>query len=105
LMSTAIVTLLVIWGYGLWLQQSRRVVASSNDRETADLRVALTASLTAAGAHAMLSGIIVMPLSQLAGALIIGICLAVYRQGQLTDAAAPATWPCEWGCCWRWVPS
>jgi hypothetical protein len=78
LVSTIIVIFIVLWGYVQWVRQCRQVVEHSKDKEI-ELRIALTVSLTAASIHAMLSGIIVMPLSQLVGALIIGICLGIYH--------------------------
>lgn len=66
--SALIVLGLVLWGFGAWVRQSRRVIG----RRTAGIRIALTASLVAAAAHALVSGIIVMPVSQMWGVVIIG---------------------------------
>jgi O-antigen ligase len=89
LVSTVIVVFIVLWGYIQWVRQSKQIAKHSKDNEI-ELRIALTVSLTAAGIHAMLSGIIVMPLSQLLGALIIGMSLGIYHTEQKMETT-PST--------------
>lgn len=50
-------------------------------------RVALLWSFLAASIYSLLCGVIVMPMSQLLGALIIGLMLAEYRAGQIAIGA------------------
>ncbi len=65
---------LVGWGFIAWIRQSKRVMF----RRTAPIRIALTAALVAGAAHAMVSGIIVMPVSQIWGVLVIGTVWGLY---------------------------
>lgn len=83
LFSVLIVIGLAVWGFGAWARQSRHVLS----RRTTALRVALTATLVAAAAHAMVSGIIVTPVSQMWGVVIIGGAWGCY-------AARPSS---RWG--------
>jgi len=61
-LSTALVSGLILWAGVRWLRQERNGNATSNT-DTA-VRVGLVASVVAATAHAMVSGLLVMPVSQ-----------------------------------------
>jgi putative inorganic carbon (HCO3(-)) transporter len=62
--STALMSGLVVWGGWSWIRREMRGTLEDTT-ETNGVRVALVASLLAGTAHAMVSGIIVMPVSQM----------------------------------------
>jgi len=66
------------WGAWCWIQQERNQVEPVSDAETA-LRVGLVASLGAGAAHALVSGLLVMPVSQTLAALVVGWAWGRYR--------------------------
>lgn len=79
--SLAAVTVLVGAALIGWLRFARREYAGRDDSE-ALLATALTGSVLAAAGHGLLSGIIVMPLSQLYLAVISGWMLFLYRRSE-----------------------
>lgn len=79
--SLVIMTLLVTLAVIRWLQFVRREYGS-DDGHTGLLAAGLTGSVLTAAGHSMLSGIIVMPLSQLYLAIIAGWMLFLYQQRQ-----------------------
>lgn len=75
-----VIALLVLVGLALWAMVAwiRTAAARPPGPERAT-GVALTASVFAAGGLAMLDGVIVMPVSQVAGALVIGLALGTHQ--------------------------
>lgn len=69
--STALATYLVVWGGTAWIQVERKTIRQQHDSLNT-LRIGLVAALLAGAAHAMVSGIIVMPVSQVLLALLGG---------------------------------
>lgn len=76
--SAAIVTGLVVWGAWSWIRQEQRDASGATNRENA-IRVGLVAAVLAGAAHAMVSGIIVMPVSQMLLVLVGGWAWGRYR--------------------------
>ena len=86
LVATAIIIGLAGWGGWAWVRQSRhRVMTDDGDGV---VRVALTAALVAGAAHALVSGVVVMPVSQVLLVVVVGWTLGKYlhaRSGGQTD--------------------
>jgi len=79
--STAIMSGLVVWGGGRWMWQER--TASTTDSEASNaIRVGLVAAVLAGTAHAMVSGLLVMPVSQVLLALVGGWAWGRYRHDE-----------------------
>jgi O-antigen ligase len=76
--STAIMSGLTVWGGWQWMQQEKTGTAGSSD-DPAALRVALVSSVLAGAAYAMISGVLVMPVSQLLLVLVGGWAWGRYR--------------------------
>ncbi len=76
--SASIMTGLVVWGGWSWMRQERREAPGATRRENA-VRVGLVAAVLAGAAHSMVSGIIVMPVSQVLLALVGGWAWGRYR--------------------------
>jgi O-Antigen ligase. len=76
--STMIMGSLTVWGSWSWMREEMRSAQDATTEENG-VRVALVAALLAAGAHAMVSGIIVMPVSQVLLVLIGGWAWGRYR--------------------------
>ena len=76
--SAAIMSGLVLWGGWSWMRQEQRDAVGATSRENA-VRVGLVAAVLAGAAHAMVSGIIVMPVSQMFLALVGGWAWGRYR--------------------------
>ena len=74
----------VFSGFTQWVKQQRMI---SNSPKSSLIPTALTASFIAAMIHGHLSGIFVMPLSQLSFALISGWMIGVYRTNSLTESS------------------
>ena len=83
---TAMVIFVWISGTLAWIRQGRKKLARIESHHTNPvLYPALLASLITASAHAIFSGIIIMPLSQVAMILVIGWMLGIYfEQGTNT---------------------
>jgi O-antigen ligase len=62
--STVLMSGMIIWGGWQWMQQENEEASTASPRSNA-VRVALVASLLAGTAHAMVSGLLVMPVSQI----------------------------------------
>jgi O-antigen ligase len=76
--SAGIMSGLAVWGGWRWMRQEQR--AANMASETANgVRVALVAAVLAAAAHAMVSGLLVTPISQLFIVLIGGWAWGRYR--------------------------
>jgi O-antigen ligase len=86
--STGIMSGLTIWGGWRWIEQEMEDAESSF--RSNELGVALTAAVLAGTAHAMVSGIIVMPVSQVLLVLVGGWAWGRYRpQHQSSDSEIP----------------
>ncbi len=92
----AISTGLAAWGAIRW---SVRLAQTKTAHEIIVVRVALTASLAAAAVHSMLSGILVMPLSQLFLVLVVGAMVGLYGRldGNGADVVGSAYVPTRVG--------
>jgi putative inorganic carbon (HCO3(-)) transporter len=93
-----ILTLIVVSALTLWFWRWQRNAAARADQGSsfAVVPVALSAAFLAAAAHSMLSGIIVMPLSQTLGVLTLGSMLRFQHPRSIAGrpAGAPTrTWP------------
>ena len=78
---------LALWGLFAYGEQARRQLLGEGDASDAEgeahpllpaTRVALFASMLAAGTHAMVSGVVVMPASQVAMTLVLGCALGMH---------------------------
>jgi len=87
--STAIMSGLAVWGGGRWMQQEG--TASTAPSETSNaIRVGLVAAVLAGTAHAMVSGLFVMPVSQVLLALVGGWAWGRYRHDEDQTGAVPS---------------
>jgi len=86
--SAAIMSGLVIWGGWSWMRQEQRDASGATPRENA-VRVGLVAAVLAGAAHAMVSGIIVMPVSQVLLVLVGGWAWGRYRHTR-TPSSEPS---------------
>jgi hypothetical protein len=86
--STAIMSGLTIWGGWWWLLQEKEDAETANMQSNA-MRIALIASILTGTAHAMVSGIIVMPLSQILLILIVGWAWGRYKHNN--DVVTPVS--------------
>jgi O-antigen ligase len=76
--STLLVLGLVVWGGWRWMKQERDEGRSGIEHAEA-LRVGLVASVLAGAAHALVSGVIVTPVSQMMLVLVLGWAWGRYR--------------------------
>lgn len=90
--STVLMSGLTIWGGWRWLQQERDGADMNNPSSNA-VSVALVASVIAGTVHAMVSGLLVMPLSQVLLILVGGWAWGRYRQQRYDSSVASSTWP------------
>lgn len=85
---------LLAWGFVAWTRTARRREGTRAEGARPAEYVALTATLVAAGTHALLCGVSVMPVSQVVGALVIGWALGRHQAyaaaGRGPDARVPA---------------
>ena len=89
--STIIMSGLVVWGGGRWMRQEQ--TASTTDSEMSNaVRVGLVAAVLAGTAHAMVSGLLVMPVSQVLLALVGGWAWGRYRHDEDQTDAPPSVW-------------
>jgi putative inorganic carbon (HCO3(-)) transporter len=75
------------WGLGCWLSRCRAEPRAAAASSGPVLAAALTASLVAAAAHAMTSGIVVMPLSQTSMVVVVGWASGIYHHRRDTVLA------------------
>lgn len=75
--ATVLVVSLGLWAIAVWIKGTRKAALKSDDHMLLT-RTALLASISGAALHSLVSGIIVMPLSQLLAACIIGFMLGDY---------------------------
>ena len=69
--STGIMSGLTVWGGWTWFQQEQNDAKTASERANG-LRVALVGAILAGTAHAMVSGLLVMPVSQMLLVLLVG---------------------------------
>jgi hypothetical protein len=92
--ATLLLIAIVVWAVTAWVRQSRLLVlptVEATNGSTGYVRIALTASLAAAGTHAFFSGITIMPMSQTVMALVVGWMLGIFLERRAEVAIAPAT--------------
>jgi putative inorganic carbon (HCO3(-)) transporter len=75
--ATLLILALFLWGLSNWMKHMRNALRKREDHTTL-VRVALLASIGGAALHSLVSGIIVMPLSQLLASCVIGLMLGDY---------------------------
>jgi hypothetical protein len=90
--STAIMVTLACWGGGRWMGWERSAQRHDTSRGDTALRVGLVASVLAGGAHAMVSGIIVMPVSQMLLVLVGGWAWGRYLHAHPSSQPSPPAW-------------
>ncbi|MBF0446183.1 MAG: O-antigen ligase family protein, partial [Magnetococcales bacterium] len=72
--------LLVLLGFISWIKNITQTVSDTTKNVDSYFFMALTASFVAAGVHAQLSGILVMPVSQVTGVIVIALMLSYSPQ-------------------------
>ena len=87
--ATVVMALFVAMAIVAWVRQCRALPRNTSEIADRVARSALTAALAGALAHAMVSGIIVMPLSQLLLVVICGWAWGVYRAACAAAPPAP----------------
>ena len=85
--ATVVAVSLLAWGLHAWLRLCGRLVRSPAGEYRQQTAIALTASALAGAVHAMVSGIIVMPLSQLMLVVVTGLMLGLYRTNTSVNGA------------------
>ncbi len=91
-LSTTIMSSLAVWGGWSWMKQERDATAREEEL-LSEVGVALVAAALAGASHAMVSGLIVMPVSQVLLAVVGGWA---WGRHSLTDERAdvkPLRWP------------
>jgi putative inorganic carbon (HCO3(-)) transporter len=88
--ATLLLLLLSAWGLAAWIKKARTADPEGNGN-THLVRVALLASLSGAALQSLVCGVIVMPLSQLLAACVIGLMLGDYQA--LRSETVPHTPP------------
>lgn len=88
--AAGLLSILLLWGFVAWIRQTREMLNSNENSSDGHLRVALTASLVAGAAHAMVSGVAVMPMSQTLMVLVIGWVLGLYISYGKSSPIKPA---------------
>ena len=78
LIAATLLVFIAAWALVAWVRQSIHVARSEDDARRTQVRVALTASLLAALAHTMVSGLVVAPMSQLLLVLVVGWAMGLY---------------------------
>lgn len=88
--ATLVLLSLIGWGALRWVQgclrEQRSVVRSH--RKTA-VRIGITGSLLAGAAHALVSGVVVMPVSQMLAVVVIGWAIGVHMQHHVQPRSTP----------------
>ena len=87
--STGIMSALTVWGGWRWMQQEKDQAETSGTRSNG-VRVALVASVLAGAAHAMVSGLLVMPVSQVLLVLVGGWAWGRYQHEHQSTRVSPA---------------
>ncbi|WP_232798463.1 O-antigen ligase family protein [Salinibacter altiplanensis] len=87
--STVVMTGLAVWGGWRWMRQEARAAKRASG-EANGIRVALVGSVLAAASHAMVSGLLVTPISQVFLALVGGWAWGRY-QFQQEPTTAPSS--------------
>lgn len=72
--STMLLAALVLWALARWLRFARTPATDGSL-----LRIGISGSILAAGAHSLVCGVIVMPVSQTLGAVVVGWALGLYH--------------------------
>ena len=85
--STILMSGMGIWGGWRWMQQEKEE-AETEDRQSNAIRVALVASVLAGTAHAMVSGLLVMPVSQVLLVLVGGWAWGRFRHRSKTSGTS-----------------
>ncbi len=85
---------LVAWGLWTWVQRVRQDICtekglSGAPSASATMRIALTGALVAGGTHALLSGLAIMPLSQLLMVMVLGCAWGLSRNKESHFEATP----------------
>ena len=73
--STLLLFSLIVWAFSSWIKQTQQ---SKLDDCDLNFRVALTASMITAASHSLVSGVMIMPLSQLMLVVIIGWIVGIH---------------------------
>lgn len=76
--STLALLGIAIWGMWAWVRQCKKVISKQPKPHVVWTRVALSSALFAGLAHALVSGILIMPLSQVLLVVIIGWTLGLF---------------------------
>lgn len=110
--ATVLLVGLALWGLFAWGRNARRRLSTHAERGSAEqdagaeqppaissgVHVALTGSLLAAGTHAMVSGVVVMPTSQVMMALVLGAALGLHLPRRvLSVSSLLPTGKAQWG--------
>tara|TARA_B100000953_G_scaffold195153_1_gene160741 strand:- start:13 stop:489 length:477 start_codon:yes stop_codon:yes gene_type:complete len=77
--STLLLLSLIVWAFSSWIKKTKQ---SKLDDCDLNFRVALTASIITAASHSLVSGVMIMPLSQLMLVVIIGWIVGIYFSNQ-----------------------
>ena len=73
--STILLLSLMVWAFSSWI---KRIKQSNFDDRDLNFRIALTASMLAAATHSLMSGVLVMPLSQFMSVVVIGWMVGIH---------------------------
>jgi len=73
--STLLLLSLMVWAFSSWVKSTKQ---SKRDDRDLNIRVALTASIITAASHSLVSGVMIMPLSQLMLVVIIGWIVGIH---------------------------
>jgi len=73
--STLLLLSLIVWAFSSWIKKTKQ---SKLDDCDLNFRVALTASIITAASHSLVSGVMIMPLSQLMLVVIIGWIVGIH---------------------------
>jgi hypothetical protein len=91
-LSTTIMSSLAVWGGWSWMKQERDVTAREEDL-LPEVGVALVAAALAGASHAMVSGLIVMPVSQVLLAVVGGWAWGRYNRSDKRTGSGLSRWP------------
>jgi len=78
--SALILVVLFAWGVLVWIRKCRTSMYFHGDQKNNMLLTALTVSLISGAVHSLVSGIIVMPLSQMTMVIILGWVIGIYHE-------------------------
>ncbi|MBB4089893.1 O-antigen ligase family protein [Salinibacter ruber] len=91
-LSTAIMSSLAVWGGWSWMKQERDATVREEDL-LPEVGVALVAAALAGASHAMVSGLIVMPVSQVLLAVVGGWAWGRYNRSDKRTGSGLHRWP------------